>query len=88
MATKLNSSVTRESYATVRESGQDRQIIITIEPPSLLKFRAKGCRRSYALTANACYMLAVKAHVEHERNEKRKAKKSKAKVGRKIHRRP
>lgn len=61
--TDLKKPVSRVSRATVLEQGRRRQIIITLEPPSLLWFRAKGCRHSYALTADACYQLAVKAAV-------------------------
>jgi len=61
--TDLKKPVSRVSRATVHEQGRHRQIIITLEPPSVLWFRAKGCRRSYALTADVCYQLAVKAAV-------------------------
>jgi len=61
--TDLRKPVSRVSRATVREQGRQRQIVITLEPPNLLWFRAKGCRRRYALTADICYQLAVKASV-------------------------
>lgn len=82
MATKLNKPVSRESYASIHEAGKARPIVITISPPSLIGFRAKGTRRTYWLTANSCYMAAVKAHVEDERKRKAKEKREKKKTRR------
>ena len=78
--TDLRKPVSRVSHATVHEQGKHRQIIITLVPPSVLWFRAKGCRRSYALTADACYQLAVKAAVMAQ--ERLKPKKGRAAGGR------
>jgi len=74
--TDLRKPVSRVSRATVHEQGRHRQIIITLEPPSVLWFRAKGCRRSYALTAEFCYQQAVKASVAAQ--ERIKPKKGRA----------
>ena len=71
---KLNKRVSRVSHATIREAGKDRDIVIEIEPPGLVFFRAKGCKRRYGLPANALYMICLKAHVESERAAKRKLK--------------
>ena len=70
MATKLHKTVRRESQAQVFDRGM-RNIIISLEPPGLLGFRAKGTRTTYWTTVEACYHLAVKAHVEAQRKEKR-----------------
>ena len=51
--TNLTKKVRRLSAGKVFEAGKFRQIVVTIEPPCLLKFRAKGCRRSYSLTTAA-----------------------------------
>jgi len=80
VATMLNKTVKRESYASIYEAGKTRPIIITLEPPSVLGFRAKGTRRIFRLTAERCYMLAVKRLVDLEREEKRKAKIAKRKA--------
>ncbi len=76
MTTPLKKPVHRESAATIREAGKLRQIIISMEPPHLLGFRAKGCRKTYYLTAQACYMLAVKADVL-SKSKQRKSKRGK-----------
>jgi len=75
MATALKKPVRRESAGLIREAGKLRQIIVSMEPPYLLGFRAKGCRKTYYLTAETCYQLAVKAHLLDERRQKAKAKK-------------
>jgi hypothetical protein len=80
MATKLNKPVARESAAIVHEGGRPRQIVVTLEPPYLLGFRAKGCRKTYYLTADACYSLAVKAHLLDEKRQKAKKRKQRGKV--------
>ena len=70
MATRLNKPVTRESEAVVREAGQIRQIIVSLEPPFLLGFRAKGCRKTYYLTAQACYAMAIRAYALDQKKQK------------------
>ncbi|MHC4121967.1 MAG: hypothetical protein ACYSSI_00205 [Planctomycetota bacterium] len=76
--TDLEKPVSRVSRGCIRECGKPREIVITLMPPNVLYFRAKGCRRKYALTAEACYMLAVKAHVADEKKLKKKARKKRA----------
>ena len=74
--TELTKPVKRISNGLIRECGQERQIIITLEPPDVLAFRAKGCKRSYRLTANVCYVMAVRAQHEAEQRAKNKKRKS------------
>jgi len=81
MATMLKKPVRRESSGLIREAGKVRPIIVSIEPPFLLGFRAKGCRKTYSLTAECCYMLAVKADMLDKRKQKAKDKKKKQKRG-------
>ena len=69
--TKLTKPVRRETSSTVYERCQHRPVILTLEPPGLLAFRLKGCRRTYRLTVDGCYMMAVKADVEGARRERR-----------------
>ncbi len=71
----LNKTVSRESHGFVREAGKTRQVIIILQPPNLIGFRAKGCRKVYHLTSDACYSLAVKAELAAARREKMQAKK-------------
>ena len=61
MPTRLNKKLTRETSTSVHEAGADRPIIIELEPPNLLGFRLKRTKKTYYLTAEACYSLAVKA---------------------------
>lgn len=71
----LKKKVKRETNGFIREAGKNREIIVILEPPNLIGFRAKGCRRVYHLTVEVCYSLAVKCEVAAKRMEKKKAKK-------------
>ncbi len=86
MATDLKKTVKRVSSDLVREAGKIRQIVVSLEPPCLLGFRAKGCRKTYYLTAEVCYSLAIKAHVLDLKRQKAKEKKEKRKIRRRINR--
>jgi hypothetical protein len=61
--TTLKKPISRVSTGKIREAGKVRDIIITLETPNLLYFRAKGCSKRYSLTAETCYLLAVEAEV-------------------------
>lgn len=71
----LTKPVSRVSNGLIKEAGKHRQIVITLKPPSTLGFRAKGCRKTYYLTAEACYIMAVKAELADQRRQKQKGKK-------------
>jgi len=75
--TELKKPVSRVSQGMVFEAGKLRPIVVTLEPPYLLKFRAKGCKKSYSLTTDACYSMAVKADVADKKRKKRKESKRK-----------
>lgn len=77
--TNLTKPVKRESFAVVFESGKHRNIIVTVMPPGLLRFRAKGCKKSYDLTVDNCYHRAVKVEEASQRKKREKEKKLKAK---------
>ena len=77
--TNLTKPVRRVSAGRVFDAGKMRPVVVTLEPPCVLKFRAKGCKRNYSLTIAACYIMAVKAHVSAEKRLK-KEKKKKGKV--------
>jgi hypothetical protein len=79
MTTILKNPVTRISNGQVREAGQLRDIIVILRPPNVIGFRAKGCRKEYQLTTEACYTMAVRAHVQAERRDKQKQKRLKRK---------
>lgn len=72
--TNLTRPVSRVSRGEVFEAGKRRKVIITLEPPYILKFRAQGCRKSYSLTTDACYTMAVKASVLAAKRSKKKIK--------------
>ena len=81
MATHLTKPVTRISRGKVREAGKPRNIVVILRPPNVIGFRAKGCRKEYQLTTEACYTMAVRAEVTaakrlkaKERAKKRKRK--------------
>ena len=74
--TNLNKPISRVSNGFVREQGKAREIVIILEPPNVLYFRTKGCRKRYALTAEVCYTMAVKAHVRDAKKQKAKEKKA------------
>lgn len=69
--------VRRESFGTVFERGKHRPVIVSIEPPNVLSFRLKGTRRSYCLTTEVAYVVALRAHLQSIAKEKAKAKKKK-----------
>lgn len=79
MVTDLKKTVRRLSSGLIREAGKIRQIVVSLEPPCLLGFRAKGCRKTYYLTAEVCYSLAVKVHVLDLKKQKAKDKREKRK---------
>ena len=72
--TNLTRPVKRITHSKVFEAGKMRLIVVTLEPPCLLKFRAKGCKKSYSLTTAACYSMAVKADVADKKKQKAKDK--------------
>lgn len=51
--------VKRETSATVRDGGRERQVIVTVYPDGTLGFRLKRTRREYCLSAAACFNRAV-----------------------------
>jgi hypothetical protein len=75
--TDLNRAVSRVSRGAVREAGKLREVVVILRPPNVIGFRAKGCRKEYQLTTDACYWLAMKAEERSIAREKRKQKKLK-----------
>ena len=71
--TLLTKPVTRESAAVDR----GRALVVTIHPRHL-EIRAKGTRRSYTISYDACLWLAVKRELDEQRREKIAARKGKA----------
>jgi hypothetical protein len=73
--TTVNRRIARECSAAVRECGKQRCVIVEIEPPGrVIGFRLKGTRRTFLLPIEACYRLAVQAHVDAERRAAREKK--------------
>lgn len=71
--TKLKRTVRRETHGTVYSQGKHREVIVSIEPPNVLGFRLKGTRRTYYLTSDGCYLVAVKAALLAEKRERSKS---------------
>ena len=72
MVMKLKSKVERETDATVFERSQHRPVILSFEPPDLVGVRLKRTRRTYYLSAESLYYLAVRAEVSHEQQQRKK----------------
>lgn len=69
----LKGPVERETAATIFERSRQRPVIVTIHPErGLVSFRLKGTRRTYQLTADACYCAALKAELNAQTNLRRK----------------
>jgi hypothetical protein len=66
------SKVKRETRATIRDGGRERQIIVTIYPDGTLGFRLKRTRREYCLSAAACYQRAVAQAVAADKPKRRR----------------
>lgn len=77
--TKLTKTVQRISAGFVHQASKVRPIVVSLEPPSVLGFRAKGCRKTYKLTAKACYWLAVKAEQRYNARQKQNLKRKRKK---------
>jgi len=72
--TQLKRPVSRVSAGEVYEAGRARRIVVTLRPPNVIALRAQGCRKEYCLTAETCFAMAVRAHVEAERRKKTRKK--------------
>jgi len=72
--TKVKKAVYRETAGGIFSQGKKRPVIVSLEPPNVIGFRLKGTRRTYTLTAEGCFMQALKAHLAAEKKEKTKKK--------------
>jgi hypothetical protein len=63
--TRITKPVTRESGCVDR----GRPLIVTLHPRHL-EVRAKGTRRHYTISYDACMWLAVKREIDDKRREK------------------
>jgi hypothetical protein len=68
--TMLKRKLTRETSATIFESGRHRAVMVSLDPPYLIGLRLKGTRRTFYLPVDRAYLAAVKAHVAAEAREK------------------
>lgn len=69
--TRLNRTIKRMSGATTHRG---RRIAVTIEPGNLIGLREERTRKTFYLTIDAAYELAVMAELRAARREKAKAK--------------
>jgi hypothetical protein len=74
MATVIKQRVIRETHGTVFSQGEDRAVIVSIEPPNVLGFRLKGTRQTYYLTADGLFLQALRVYVDAEKRERAKAR--------------
>lgn len=61
--TKLSRAVERETTDRVFSAGQQRAVIIGLEPGNLVTVRLKGERRKLRLPAASIHSLALKAEL-------------------------
>lgn len=64
---------TRITDAEVYDTGKSRKVVVTIGP-KVLTFRLEGTQRKYSLPITHCFQDAVIAHIEDEKNGKRRDK--------------
>ena len=84
MATKCLSPVYRETVGGIFSTGKTRPVIVSIEPPNVIGFRLKGMHKTFYLTAEICFLQAVKAQLMADKREKAKNKKTRSSVKRGI----
>lgn len=66
----------RETNDTIRDSGKQRHVVVSVDPQTaLVSFRLKGTRRTYGLPASYLYMHALRKQVALDKADKAKAKK-------------
>jgi len=69
--TTLNRRIKRQTNAIYR----GRNIIIQLEPPSIIRVKEKGCRYWYETTVEAVFSMAAKRYAERIRKERQEKKK-------------
>ena len=77
--TTLNRKIQRQTAAAYR----GRNIIIQLEPPSIIRVKEKGRRTWYETTVEAVFSMAGKAHADRIRKE-RKDRKNTLKINRRT----
>ena len=80
MATKLKNKVVRLSRDTVFKAGKVREIVVKLEPPTLICYRAAGCCRWTKHTVRQGYDLAAKLEAEAIRKARLEQRKQKQKA--------
>jgi hypothetical protein len=79
--TTVNRTVTRESAAHCYSRGKSRPVVVEIQPPGrLIGFRLKGERKTFYLAVSDCYSLAVRTHVEAEKERRKAERKARQKA--------
>jgi hypothetical protein len=66
MPTKLNKIISRETDASVFDSGKYKDIIVSVEPArdgALIGFRLKGTRDTFRLPVGSLFTRAVDHHI-------------------------
>lgn len=82
--TTIRRTVKREMLDEIFERG-NRRVIVSLEAPNMVGFRAKGTRRTYYLTASVGWHVALNAHVAAEKRRKAAEKKANKKTRKDSH---
>lgn len=70
--TTVTRRVRRETSARQFSRGQNRPVIVVLEPPGdRIGFRLKGERKTFSLPVGVLYAMAVRAHHEAQRDRKK-----------------
>lgn len=73
--TKVKKPIYRETLVGTKggifSAGKTRPVIVSIEPPNVLGFRLKGTRKTVYLTAEGCFLQALKLQLAAEKREKK-----------------
>jgi len=77
--TKVTKPVYRETAGGIFSAGKERPVVVSLEPPNIIGFRLKGMRKTFYLTAEGCFMAALKAQMALEKKEQRKKKRKRGK---------
>jgi hypothetical protein len=73
--TELNKPISRRATLLTDNRTKGRecdQVVVTLYPNATIGFRAKRTRTEYRLPLETAYLMAIKAHEQAERQEKKK----------------
>lgn len=74
MTTKLTRPVRRKTAQTVRDTGKQRRIVVTLYPGGTIGLRLERTRREEVITVEAVYWNALTARMASEHKQRRNKK--------------